>query len=176
MRRSGLASLVAIALSTSIGTAGGDPTYAFDVSPRPERVEVAPGEPFSYDCEVTLQTVANLTEFGAQGWTFGLVSDGMTVVDLTSDGTVSAGIDENPPGLVDNGFRVFEVGTHGADKCVDRTSAVSSVVLSFVRNVTLPPNGVETIARVTFVGDAPAEVDDVLSASVFFLDGCAGGG
>ena len=176
MRRSGSAFVLVIVLSTGVGTAGDDPRFTFDVSPRPERIEVAPGAPFSYDCDVTLRTDGNSTEFGAQGWTLGLVSDGMTVVDVTTAGTTAADVNDDPPGLRDTGFEVSEVGAHGVDKCVDRTSAVSSVVLSFVRQVTLPPDGVERIARVTFAGDAPTEVDDVLSASVFFLDGCGGAG
>ena len=176
MRCSSLVLAGAVLLSEGVGRAGDGPVFSFDVTPRPERIEVAPGAAFTLDFQVTLRTTKNPSDTGAQGWTFGLVSDGITVVDVSTAGTFAASIHDDPPGLMDTGFVVVEVGTRGTGECVDRTSALSSIVLSFIRDVTLPADGVAEVARVTFAGVGPAEVGDALPVSVFFLDGCEGGG
>ncbi|MEM7230937.1 MAG: hypothetical protein AAF517_02105 [Planctomycetota bacterium] len=124
--------------------------------------------------DVTLTSVVD-SDAGAQGWSISLSSSGVAITDITTQGTVAADVNDDPPGLRNTGFEKSETtASVGEARCAEGgDGAVSAVVLSFTMPITLPGNGTEAIARIGVAGTVGDESSD---AAVFFIDGCRGSG
>jgi hypothetical protein len=112
------------------------------------RVDVPAEEVFRATVDLTLATSNNPDpDSGARGWAVGVEASGARIVAVTTDGT-DAGR------LLSGGFQVNELTSGTGNE-----GALSVVVLSLTRDVTLPPAGTATIARVTLEGRAPPAGD-----------------
>jgi len=179
---------LALAVLFLLGMPGGSlaqssmgPQFALSLSPCPSALEYGPGLEFEQTFDAVLTTTDNVDSLdGAQGWSISLSATNLEVVGITTRGTVAAKITDDPPGLMDDGFNKTELATplDGQDEhpCAEGNGAVSAVVLSFVKPVTLPPEGDALIARVTVKGLAPADVGSTTAVSLFYVDGCRGAG
>lgn len=173
---------VALAVSTASSVVlhgdalqgGDDPTFTFLLSPQPDVVDVAAAGEFRLEYDLSIRAENDPTQDGAQGWSLSLTSDGVEVADITLDGTVAASIKDDPPGLLDGGFSIAEIGESGFDACEGKIGAISAVVLSFVNPVTLPPEGEVVVARLGVVGRGPGTAGETRAASVYYVDGCGG--
>lgn len=153
--------------SLSFGGCGGDSTVPASGG----------GSAFDASYNVMLEASANPSEEGAQGWSISLSAGGaIAVTGITTVGT---------PGrdLQSGGFEKTEVTTADRNEgdCAGAAGAVSAVVLSFTKAITLPADGATAIGVVTVGGtypDAPAEGEpaNCAPASLFFVDGCRGAG
>jgi hypothetical protein len=153
------------------------PDFSYDIIPQGVTLERSPGATFLADFDLTLTTANNPSEtLGAQGWSLSIVSQGVEIAAITTRGTVAAAITDTPPGLRDNGFEKSEVTRRSGGACEPGRGAVSAVVLSLPRIVTLPPDGTVTVARLTVEGQAPSILGEDLLASLLYLDGCTGSG
>jgi hypothetical protein len=120
------------------------------------------------DC--VLRPRSNPSGVGAQGWSMSMAADGARIADITTEGTVSAAVSDNPPGLRNNGFEKSELTVGPGNE-----GAVSSVVLSFTVPVTLPPLVPSVVARIRVEGVAPA-IGACRTARVYYVDGLTGSG
>jgi hypothetical protein len=156
----------------------GDPaTFTLSFDPCPAVLEVPVGANFQVEIYCVLTSAADPAGVGAQGWSISLVSEGVEIVEISTRGTVSALVTDDPPELrEEGGFLMNELSASGANDCEGRRGAVGAVILSQVNLLTLPPVGQARIARLVVQGKAPAEVGGTLAASVFYVDGCSGKG
>ena len=118
--------------------AAGPPGVGWDLTfDRPERAMAGAGSSVRADCDGQL-AIRGLEagERGPAAWSVSISSEGCSIIDVTTAGTVGASVDDDPPGLRDQGFEKTEL-TRGPGN----EGAVSAVFLSFVRSVTLPPEG-----------------------------------
>jgi len=177
--------IVVVAWLASIGVAsaqpGEAPGFAFRFDGGPSRIETAPNGRFEQEVYIVIETINDPlepAERGAQGWSFSISGYESRILDVSLDGTVSASIDDDPPGLLDAGFSTSSVGDgdHNLNECEGRQGAVGAVVLSFIRPVTLPLDQIVPVARVTIGGRGPDEIGVPQAASLRFVDGCAGHG
>ena len=115
---------------------------------------------------------------GAQGWSLSITSDGAAITDITTAGTASADVNDDPPGLRNTGFGVSETtsGARAGSGCEGSDGAVSAIVLSFVMPITLPSDGPSDVVVVSLSGVFAEEAGAVVDTSVFFTDGCQGSG
>ena len=170
-----LCSLAAFGVSQVARAGGTDASFALSAR-APAEVSGLPGETVSVEAVVSLATTGlDAAQPGAQGWSLSLAARGWSIADLTVEGTAA---DEAPVGLRDTGFDFSELTTGagvGSD-CAGRNGAVSAVVLSFVRAVTLPTNAPSDILRVTLEGVVPSESAGCTSCELEFVNGCQGSG
>jgi len=139
--------------------------------------------------DLNLTEAGNDTVDGAQGWSISVSSDGVAITSITTDGTVAADVNDDPPGLRNTGFGVSETTTafrEGGECAGD--GAVSAIVLSFVMNITLPVNESSNIAKIETAGSADAPAVELTEetvdcervtaevASISFVQGCQGAG
>jgi hypothetical protein len=156
------------------------PTFTLSLSPCPGPVEAAPGAPWETEIGVILTTTYNSDpQFGAVSWSISMTAEGADITEITTQGTLAASVEDDPPGLRQRGFERSRAGVIGlGGLCDGRKGAVSSVALSITGTpVTLPPVGAALIARIKVAGKAP--VDDggrKTPVRIFFLDGCRGDG
>jgi len=149
-------------------------TFALVVNGPESLLGARPGAVVSgeYACAVLpgsrVQASSNPSE-GAQGWTLSLRSDGVTIVDATSEGTASADRCAGTPGLLYAGFRKTDI-THGAGN----EGVVSGVVLSAVEPITLPADRPSVVLKLTVAGSTPEA--GVSTAGLGFVDGLRGTG
>ena len=94
-------------------------------------------------------TIAESGE-GAQGWSFGAEASGFRITSVTMDGTVAASVADEPPGLVDAGFRRTELTSGEGNEGV-----VSAIVLSVLHPITLPAHRASVILRLRVSGTTP---------------------
>ncbi|MGQ9590710.1 MAG: dockerin type I domain-containing protein [Planctomycetota bacterium] len=164
----------AAAVVCALGVAwarGGEPSFSLGVS-APSSVVGEAGSLSAYEASVTL-TTEGLDEGprGAQAWSLSVASAPGRIAAATTAGTI---VDL----LFEGGFQHTELG--GAEGV---EGAVSAVVLSFDKPVTLPPSGTVEVLKVVAevrvpdpvaVGGEP-ECEPVLNR-VFFVDGLRGSG
>ncbi len=108
---------------------------------------------------------------GAQGWSISVASVGITIDEITDEGTDAAA--KFAGGFVQAG--TTDRAGEGSE-CDGLNGAVQAYVLSFTMPITLDPNATSSIAVLICSGtavvpDVPSEV-----ASLFFADGCQGPG
>jgi hypothetical protein len=153
-----------------------EPTFLFSFQPCAPGLVAPPERSFSRTIDAVITTSDNPdAEDGAQGWSMSVSAEAVELVDITTAGTLSAPVEEG--GLRDNGFEKSELADRGYGDCEGRTNnALSAVVLSFVRPVTLPPEGAARVARVTISAAAPAGIGQSVTARILYLDGCQGSG
>jgi hypothetical protein len=155
----------------------GEPEFEFSLESCPETVEVTRGEMFRRELALTLVT-RNLSEYdpGAQGWSLGITVDGATIVSITTDGTLAASFDDDPPGLRRSGFEHSGLAdSERGDPVGDIRGATSAVVLALTEPVTLPPVGASRIARIVIEGEPPAAVGERSALSVYYMNGLSEG-
>jgi hypothetical protein len=116
---------------------------------------------------VILTTTANESGVGPKGWALSIASQGAArVTQVSLAGTAGA---KTPEGLQDGGFEKFEITTG-----VDNEGAVGAVVLSFVKDITLPPTGESKLLRLDIEISTPTA--GCLESGLIFRDGLRGGG
>jgi hypothetical protein len=170
-----LVCLVTIEASSARGQEEAPPRVYFTIDPCPANVPVPPGLPFRETFDLVIVTEDNATDAGLQGWSISIAADAVAIVDIATDGTLAAPITEG--GLRDNGFVLDEVGQEGTGACTGRDNcAITAVVLSFTKPVTLPPSGPARVAKLVVAGDGPAELYEAYPALILFIDGCKGSG
>jgi hypothetical protein len=168
------------------------PTFdlGFDGDPSGATVGGTPGDPYNLtatlDCTLTTSgdTTDPVTEepAGAQGWSISVRNLEATITGITTDGTVGADVNADPPGLRNTGFEKSEITEGGANplSCPGGVDgAVSAVVLSFTLPITLSADpGTEVIAKIdveasaTFPAEGVQEDHDLIE----YADGCQGSG
>ena len=86
----------------------------------------------------------NPTTIGAQGYAIGVTCFGAEITDITTSGTVSADVADDPPGLRSGGFERTGLtsGSQGGSECEGESGATSVVVLSPDFSASLPNEGV----------------------------------
>jgi hypothetical protein len=127
---------------------------------------------------VILSTSANPApeRGGACGWVVSLAAHGVRITAITTRGTAGASIDDDPPGLRDDGFELSELTHRGTGACGGLEGALSAVALSLdFKRVTLPPESEQTVARITVAARLPA-AGETAQAWIDFVDGCLGSG
>jgi hypothetical protein len=140
----------------------------------PEVLVAASGNAFRGVMPCILTPTRNTSGVGAQGWSIGVAAEGLRITEITTRGTAGASVADGPPGLRNGGFEVSEL-TSSSPEHPDNDGAVSAVVLSFNRPVTLPPAGPSTIARIT-VESEPISSASCSAARVYYRDGLVGSG
>ncbi len=170
--------------------AGEEPEFALSFGGCRAEVEGRGGDAFeaTYDSVLTARNSPSASD-GAQGWSLAMAAVGaIRIVDLTFDGTVSADASEDSAGLREAGFARIQVSDgmplDAEGSCRDGSGvsgAVTAVVLSFTRPVTLPAEGAATIARIMVAGEFPplAEIGEPASrvaGSLQFTRHCPGVG
>ena len=121
------------------------------------------------------ETVGTPDEAGAQGWTVSIAAENLMIDTITLEGT------DAQPALA-GGFEQTEVSppeglpNENGDECTGLTGAVSAVVLSLTKPVTLDPEGTADIAVMDVSGQFPANQDESLPVRLLFADGCKGSG
>jgi hypothetical protein len=144
-------------------------TLDFD-GPCDTQVEGSPGSTVVEWFDCTLTTARNPLDIGARGWEIGMSAQGGAIVEITTNATAGALMTSEPPGRRQDGFEVSEVTTGAGN-----TGAVSAVVLSFTELVTLPPAGIETIARIAVEVPVP-NLGQCIPVRLFYQDELRGGG
>ncbi|MBI4600418.1 MAG: hypothetical protein HY721_00520 [Planctomycetes bacterium] len=135
----------------------------------PSRVE---GEPLSIhriEAAVVLATrqVPGSSGIGAQGWALSLrPAGGARIVGATFEGTAG---DDVPRGFFRDGFRITEI-TSGPDN----EGVLSAVALSLTQPAKLPPEGEETLLRLTLECQVPEAASSPRRAGIEFRDGLRG--
>ncbi|HLU47458.1 MAG TPA: hypothetical protein VK116_05215 [Planctomycetota bacterium] len=166
MKRFGLASFVVVVLAAGRAPAQEDPTFVLGFSGLPCDGEEKglPGSAYSKTIDLTLTTSNNPSETdGAQGWSYGLGVEGVTVESITIEGTTAGEI-------YSGGFQKSEPTVGEGNE-----GAVSAVVLSLQEPLTLPPTGTVSVAKVALTGEFPAE-NESTGARLFFAEGRRGSG
>ena len=136
-----------------------DPRFYVSVSPCPTQVSVPVGGVRELQFDVSLTTTdqpddPDVTPVGTSGWSYSLALAGAIVLDVTTQGTVAARIDDDPSGLrevtgVDRTLSLGSCDSNSADQGV-----VGATLLSFDGEVTLPAFGSSIVAKVTVLVDA----------------------
>ena len=110
-----------------------DYEYSFSA---PAIVSGNPGEFVVFEAVVQLSKALE----AVQGWSISTVTDNPAlypVVYATTSDTVGADVGDNPPGLRSSGFEKTEIGY--LDEADTLPGAISAVVLSFIKPITLDP-------------------------------------
>jgi hypothetical protein len=126
----------------------------------------APGERVRFVAFATLTVSGDATELGPAGWSFGLGSDGLRIVEATTQGTLA---------------QFFPSETQLIDPEIDPsqgpqwTGVVSAVLLyqDLSTRVALPWNGTHSILRLTLETTVPQE--GAGAARLFFAEGLGRG-
>jgi len=144
--------------------------------PEPRVIDGGPGALYTASWFAVIETVTNRSGEGPLGWAVSLGAHGMRITDITTQGTVGATTIDAPPGLRDASasFELSELTTSSAAR-PDNDGAVSAVVLSFTRPVTLPAAGRFRVARLEVEARFPA-LGDCETGRVWFVDGRHGSG
>jgi len=159
---------------TAAARAQTEPTPTFELT-----LERCPGTfafpqdtPFTKEIGIYLTTSDNPSGVGAQGWSLAMSVEGVEPLSITTKGTMAALETDEPPGLRKaNGFHKTELA-----RCPESKGALSSIVLSLVDPVTLPPAGPIFVARLTVGGTSPAIPGERLEGRIQFQDSCRGSG
>jgi len=146
-----------------VASVPGDPGTSFDAEVRATIRVLDPGAP-------------GIGDPGVQAWTFSIAAEGVEVVAVSTEHTIAASVDANPPGLREFGFEKTEVARVGFDACEGRPGAISAVVLSLSSPLVLPLAGTHAVMRIMVRGEFPAEPGAALPAFLGFVDGCEGSG
>ena len=169
---------VAVACCALGGWLGaGEPAFELTMSAPPSLVGEA-------DSAIQYTAMARLTttglaegEAGAQGWSLSVSAEGGEIVGAETAGTIVET-------LYDEGFQDTQLTTGGEGACDGKKGAVSAVVLSLQKSVTLPPAGTVDVLKLTVAatvpqpGTTPAGDPVCIPATsrVYFVDGCQGRG
>ncbi|MBI4583333.1 MAG: hypothetical protein HY717_04850 [Planctomycetes bacterium] len=141
--------------------------FALGLEGHPVSISGAPGEKKSFEVFITLTTSNNQGAKGAAGWSLSIGVENLKVLDFSFAGTPyenKAGLFEGEIGVVDPDFDTGS-GPHGE-------GAVAAALLD--RGKTLPPNGVEKLAKLILEAEIPAAGDGL--ARIFLSDGKRGRG
>ncbi|MGQ9590708.1 MAG: hypothetical protein ACUVYA_10490 [Planctomycetota bacterium] len=130
------------------------------------------GETKQFVGEMVLATSGLTTEEGPQGWSCGVRHEGVELLSITREGTVSA--DASAGGLVDNGFVVYEAIDPAKNE--GKTGVTQAVVLSLTLPVTLPPNVESVIGKNTYQATIPSPPATQATGFVRFEEGLRGKG
>ena len=117
-----------------------------------------PGATVSTRVDVTLRHNNPEGRPQASGWTFSVVADNATIVDITTFDTVSCERTVCPGvGLEEAGFNETELSlaNRGAGDCEGRAGALGAVILSLFDEVTLPSDVTHVIARMRVEAQIP---------------------
>lgn len=150
-----------------------------------------PGSTLSFGATATLTTEGLAEDAdGAQGWSISISSEGCAITDVTTDGTVSADVDEG--GLRDGGFDATELTGNRTEFCPDddptpppdndtrpcegNEGAVSAVVLSFQLPITLPATGTHDVLALVVEAVVPSEEEGEGECRVFYKEDLQGSG
>lgn len=92
---------------------------------------------------------------GVQGWSFSIALEGTALLEsATTRGTVAGPVEAGPPGIEDSGFEKTEiVDPTGGFLEPQGQGVVSAVVLSFLDEVRLRPDGAATLLQLSIVGE-----------------------
>ena len=137
----------------------------------PPTISGAPGTSMEFSVDLTLTSADIAGDEGPQGWSLGVTNTGVELVGVTTDGTVAADVNADPPGLRNTGFEVTEVVDPDRNGGVQ--GLVSAIVLSFTMPIVLPPNQTDVIAVATYeatIGDEESE------AMIEYANGLVGQG
>lgn len=115
------------------------------------------------DCVLTAPSTS------VQGWSISVGADGLTITGITDAGTVAADVSDG--GLRDGGFLKSELTSGEGNE-----GAVSAVVLSFTKPVTLDNPDEEPIATLTVEGGTLGKIGEVTTVRMFYRDGFQGSG
>ena len=118
------------------------------------------GSVYSKSVDCVLSTNDNSSGIGVESWSFCVQASNAFIRSITIEGTDAGD-------LLDNGWEINEVVNGGA-------GAISAALLSFRSTVTLPPEGVVSVAAITLQGIIPAGEDEIVSLN--YLDGLRGSG
>jgi hypothetical protein len=135
-----------------------------------DAIEGPTGSTEEFTADMTLTSAGIDGDQGPQGWSVGVLNEGVDILEATTAGTASADVNADPPGLRNTGFEISEVIDPARND--GKQGIVSAVVLSFIMPVTLPANTVQVIARGRYL----ATIGDQGQARIAFADGLVGGG
>ncbi len=165
--------LVAVGALLSARTAPGqEPSFEL-VWDAPGRVSGSPSTPVPA-AAMGLLVINGLddVEDGVQGWSLSLAAENAAIVDITTEGTVGAEVDADPPGLRKGGFEKTELTLGEGNE-----GAVSAIVLAFTEPIFLrSAQSPAPIVNVTIEASTPPETGDCTTARVGFVDGRRGSG
>ena len=133
-------------------------------------VEGEAGAPAGGTFRAALRTIENTSPEGVQAWSIAIRAQNAEIIDITTDGTAGASAASDPQGMVQNGFEHSELTTAPAG-----TGAVSTVVLSLDSFATLPPEGMSTLARLSWQSTFPNE-NECAVVRFWYQDGLVGSG
>ena len=125
------------------------PTYALSFTGC-EEVSGYIGNPFSTDIDLILIDSDNISGFGAQSWSLGVISNGAGITEISTESTDASELFVNPS------FSINELTSGDGNQ-----GAISAAVLSFTTNTSLQPNSISTIATITVEGDLGDEESTV---------------
>jgi len=128
------------------------------------------GRLFSSVVDCRLTTTTNTMGTGADAWSVGVTAEGAQIAVITTQETVGASVNDDPPGLRRGGFEHSELTSGPSNR-----GAISSVILSFAQAVTLPPSGAVTIARIEIQTPYP-DTGRCRAVRLDFTDGLVGSG
>lgn len=122
--------------------------------------------------DMILATSGLTTAEGPQGWSCGVRHDGVELLELTADGTVTA--DKSKGGLVDGGFVVYEAIDPARNE--GKKGLTQAVVLSLTLPVTLPPNTESVIGKNKYEATIPSPPTTTATGFIRFEEGLRGKG
>jgi hypothetical protein len=137
-------------------------------APHGQTLGGAPGASYLDTVHCRPGTMVNQTSEGAQGWSVGMIAEGVKIVDITTDGTAGADRTTDPLGYRDGGFELSEITTGPGNE-----GAVSTVVLSHHTPITLPPEGDVRIARIGVESTFPPP-GEIQPVGLYYVHGLRG--
>jgi hypothetical protein len=84
---------------------------------------------------------------GVQAWSVGIAVQDGELVDFSTAGTVAADVNDDPPGLRDTGFESYSHANPEDNRGL--RGVRGATVLSFIRDLALPPRGTEPFLALT---------------------------
>ena len=144
------------------GTNNDCPKARFSLSfAGPSEVVGTPGATMSFEVIALLDTEFEGRQglFGAEGWILMVAAEGGTITSATTDGTLAATVDDEPPGVRNsNGFEVTRLAEGLQGECAGLVTARSNVALAISGAAKgLPVDGpTPSILRVTIQAVAPS--------------------
>ena len=101
----------------------------------------------SFDVELGVVFESNLEGEGIQAWSFSLeTASCISLLAATTDGTLAAAIDADPPGLMDRGFESTQIIDPMRND--GRQGLISAIVLGFREPIALDPIGEHLVLRI----------------------------
>ena len=169
--RFSLAAGLAVALSAVV--VGDEFFMGFDGVPS---LRGNPGATVSTSIDVTLRHDNPDGSREASGWSFSVVADNASIVDITTNDTISCERNACPGGLAKEGFNKTELSLagRGTGDCNELGGALSAVILALIDKVTLPSDVTHVVARLQVEAQIPVVGEQ--TAVLRYTRGCAGSG